>query len=220
MGCNARVCTPGTRLGLPELSLGKRQLQGRAGRGLRHDASFLLRPSNCRQDGVPALPSCHMCPFYCAGILPGFGGTQRLPRLVGLKKAVEMMLTSQVRGREGGAAVPGGERVYSLTGRRERGMKVLQRGEAFFYSCCRPSPFLPPCTAHPACRGPQAGSGGRGGAQSGPAAALRLQEGAGHGRGKEGEGLITGPNRQVLMPRARERWREVGPNDSCTLGRH
>lgn len=49
MGCNARVCTPDTRLGLPELSL---------------------------------------------GILPGFGGTQRLPRLVGLKKAVEMMLTS------------------------------------------------------------------------------------------------------------------------------
>lgn len=50
MGCNARVCTPGSRLGLPELQL---------------------------------------------GILPGFGGTQRLPRLVGLQKAVEMMLTSQ-----------------------------------------------------------------------------------------------------------------------------
>ncbi|GAX81453.1 hypothetical protein CEUSTIGMA_g8882.t1 [Chlamydomonas eustigma] len=50
MGCNARVCTPGTRLGLPELSL---------------------------------------------GIIPGFGGTQRLPRLIGLKKSIEMMLTSQ-----------------------------------------------------------------------------------------------------------------------------
>ncbi|GFR46239.1 hypothetical protein Agub_g7785 [Astrephomene gubernaculifera] len=49
MGCNARIATPGTRLGLPELQL---------------------------------------------GIIPGFGGTQRLPRLVGLAKAAEMMLTS------------------------------------------------------------------------------------------------------------------------------
>jgi enoyl-CoA hydratase/3-hydroxyacyl-CoA dehydrogenase len=29
------------------------------------------------------------------GIIPGFGGTQRLPRLVGLQKSIEMMLTSK-----------------------------------------------------------------------------------------------------------------------------
>lgn len=49
IACNARVATPGTSLGLPELQL---------------------------------------------GIIPGFGGTQRLPRLVGVAKAAEMMLTS------------------------------------------------------------------------------------------------------------------------------
>ncbi|XP_010254066.1 PREDICTED: peroxisomal fatty acid beta-oxidation multifunctional protein AIM1 [Nelumbo nucifera] len=50
MGCHARIATPKTQLGLPELSL---------------------------------------------GVIPGFGGTQRLPRLVGLPKAVEMMLLSK-----------------------------------------------------------------------------------------------------------------------------
>ncbi|KAI3422998.1 Na_H_Exchanger domain-containing protein [Psidium guajava] len=35
------------------------------------------------------------------GVLPGFGGTQRLPRLVGLCKSLEMMLTSKpVKGEE------------------------------------------------------------------------------------------------------------------------
>ncbi|KAF5748573.1 peroxisomal fatty acid beta-oxidation multifunctional protein AIM1 isoform X2 [Tripterygium wilfordii] len=50
MGCHARIATPKTQLGLPELTL---------------------------------------------GVIPGFGGTQRLPRLVGLSKAVQMMLLSK-----------------------------------------------------------------------------------------------------------------------------
>mmetsp|Transcript_9223 Transcript_9223/g.33812 ORF Transcript_9223/g.33812 Transcript_9223/m.33812 type:complete len:730 (+) Transcript_9223:121-2310(+) len=50
LACHARVVAKGTKLGLPELSL---------------------------------------------GIIPGLGGTQRLPRLVGVAKSLEMMLTSK-----------------------------------------------------------------------------------------------------------------------------
>lgn len=49
MSCNARVATPQSKLGLPELKL---------------------------------------------GIIPGYGGTQRLPRLVGVEKALEIILSS------------------------------------------------------------------------------------------------------------------------------
>lgn len=58
MSCNARICTPKSVIGLPELKL---------------------------------------------GIIPGFGGTQRLPRLVGLQEGLSMMLQSkQMSGLEAG----------------------------------------------------------------------------------------------------------------------
>ena len=35
------------------------------------------------------------CQNYNLGLIPGFAGTQRLPRLVGMPKAAEMLLTSE-----------------------------------------------------------------------------------------------------------------------------
>lgn len=61
--------------------------------------------------GLEVAMSCHAristpyaqlgLPELQLGIIPGFGGTQRLPRLVGLAKSLEMMLTSKpVKGEE------------------------------------------------------------------------------------------------------------------------
>ncbi len=47
-------------------------------------------------------------PELTLGIIPGFGGTQRLPRLVGLAKGCEMMLTSAPIKAEVGRQAGGG----------------------------------------------------------------------------------------------------------------
>ncbi|CAO2821994.1 unnamed protein product [Amaranthus hypochondriacus] len=65
------------------------------------------------------------------GIIPGFGGTQRLPRLVGLTKALEMMLMSKpIKGSEAhkcglvDAIVPGNE---LLSTARRWALEILER---------------------------------------------------------------------------------------------
>ncbi|MBL7994179.1 enoyl-CoA hydratase/isomerase family protein [bacterium] len=65
----------------------------------------------CLGGGLELAMSCHMriasdralmgLPEIALGIIPGFGGTQRLPRIVGMSKATEMILSAdQVRAEE------------------------------------------------------------------------------------------------------------------------
>ena len=71
-------------------------------------------------------------PEITLGIIPGWGGTQRLPRLVGRAKAIEMILTGDsVTAQEAyriglvNKVVPGGE---VLKAARDLGKKIAQKG--------------------------------------------------------------------------------------------
>lgn len=66
-------------------------------------------PSSYYSESVSSSAAVQRCagatlglPELTLGILPGFGGTQRLPRLVGLQKGVQMILTSKpIKSQEG-----------------------------------------------------------------------------------------------------------------------
>ncbi|KAG7026314.1 hypothetical protein SDJN02_12815, partial [Cucurbita argyrosperma subsp. argyrosperma] len=75
------------------------------------------------------------------GLIPGFGGTQRLPRLVGLSKALEMMLTSKpIKGQEAhslglvDAIVPPDELINTA---RRWALEILERRKPWVHSLHR-----------------------------------------------------------------------------------
>ncbi|XP_076894581.1 peroxisomal fatty acid beta-oxidation multifunctional protein MFP2-like [Bidens hawaiensis] len=86
------------------------------------------------------------------GIIPGFGGTQRLPRLVGLAKSLEMMLTSKpLRGEEAhnlglvDAVVSGDELLGTA---RKWALDILARRKPWVASLYRTDKIEPLGEAH------------------------------------------------------------------------
>eukprot|EP00803_Ostreobium_quekettii_P008705 evm.model.scf_1879.1 EVM.evm.TU.scf_1879.1 scf_1879:98-7109(+) len=95
----------------PDASLAKTGVSGWVGKAFGEGLESGAKPTVAAIDGVclgGGLEIAVACnarvatsrsqlglPELQLGIIPGFGGTQRLPRLVGLKKGVEMMLTSK-----------------------------------------------------------------------------------------------------------------------------
>ena len=76
-----------------------------------------------------AVPSAKLgLPEVKLGLLPGAGGTQRLPRVVGVEKALEMVATGDPIARQGGARDRPGRRAGR--GRAARGRDRLRRGGA------------------------------------------------------------------------------------------
>ncbi|XP_008800762.2 peroxisomal fatty acid beta-oxidation multifunctional protein-like [Phoenix dactylifera] len=80
-------------------------------------------------------------PELTLGVIPGFGGTQRLPRLVGLSKAIEMMLLSKsIRAKEGkeygliDAIVPP-EELIKIS--RLWALEIAERCKPWINSLCR-----------------------------------------------------------------------------------
>src|SRR3989304_5117052 len=58
-------------------------------------------------------------PEVTLGLLPGIGGTQRLPRLIGANKALEMMLTGETVGPEEAHRLGGGNTLFPADRRLE-----------------------------------------------------------------------------------------------------
>lgn len=102
LACNARVCTPGgpggallraALLCVGPILVGVVIVWQRC----CGSAAAFMPPSSADNLPRPCLwwaGTSFGLPELQLGIIPGFGGTQRLPRAVGLQKAVEMMLTS------------------------------------------------------------------------------------------------------------------------------
>lgn len=78
----------------------------------------------CLGGGLELAMACHIrlaapeaklgLPELNLGLIPGYGGTQRLPRLVGRGKATQMILTSEMIGGEEAARIGLVEAVYPL----------------------------------------------------------------------------------------------------------
>ncbi|PKA64740.1 Peroxisomal fatty acid beta-oxidation multifunctional protein [Apostasia shenzhenica] len=87
-------------------------------------------------------------PELTLGVIPGFGGTQRLPRLVGLSKAIDMMLMSKsIRAQEGKEyglidAVASSEKVLIVA--RQWALQIAERQKPWVRSLHRTDKLVSP----------------------------------------------------------------------------
>jgi hypothetical protein len=86
----------------------------------------------------------NICTALAVGVIPGFGGTQRLPRLVGLEKALTMMLQSKpIKAEEGLTLglVAGPHRCFPP--RHRMSFNSTREGSKCEHGCCPPRHRMP-----------------------------------------------------------------------------
>ena len=98
-----------------------------------------------------ALPNAKFgLPEVKLGLIPGYGGTQRLPRLVGVGRALEMVMTGRTVGRRRGAGDRPGQPHRRSARRWPRPRRTRASSPAT--ACARCSSRARPCSARWTCR--------------------------------------------------------------------